>query len=163
MNNSKSEMDPKAKAITRLFSLLLIGAIVGIVVSITSLGFLYARVGGLESIQNVWGAFSTNFMLKTIIICMNLSMLFGLIWSYRNDFKKTKSPFLLGLMLFLVVLFVQSLLSLPILNLIISVVTIGIRSGFSYVLLAYQSAIFDIIAHFFGTIALIILFYLSNE
>lgn len=161
--NNKSEMDTKAKVITRLFILLLIGGIVGIVVSITSLGFLYARVGGLESIQNVWVAFSTNFALKTIIICMNLSMLFGLIWSYRSDFKKTKSPFLLGLMLFLVVLFVQSLLSLPILNLITSIVTIGVRSGFSYVLLAYQSAIFDIIAHFFGTIALIILFYLSNE
>ena len=163
MNNDKSEMDPKAKALTRLFILLLIGAIVGIAVSVMSLGFLYAKVGSIGSIQNVWGAFSTNFTLKTIIICMNLSMLFGLIWSYRSDFKKTRSPFLLGLILFLLVLFVQSLLSLPILDLITSIVTIGVRSGFFYVLLAYQSAIFDIIAHFFGTIALIILFYLSNE
>lgn len=155
--------DPRTKSLMLLFILLLIGALIGIAVSIGSLTFLYSKISNSEEIRSIWQAFSTNFSIETIIICMNLSLLLGLLWSYRSDFKKTKSPFLLGLILFLLVLFVQSLLSLPILNLIISVVTIGARQGFFYVLLTYQSAVFNIIAHFFETIALIILFYLSME
>ena len=149
------------KTLLMLFMLLVAGTIIGIIVSIISLSALYEKVGQSEKIAEIWSSFSTNFTIETIIVCINLVLLIALIWSYRSDFKKTKSPFILGLIVFFLVLLIQSLLSLPLLNLLTSVVTIGARQGLFYILLGYQSAIFSIIAHFFETIALIILFYLS--
>jgi len=163
MKKENVEKDPRTKGIIMLFVYLVIGAIIGLFVSFGSLAILYKRVGGLDNVQIIWGAFSTNFTIATIIICLNLSLLIGLLLSYRKDFKKTQSPFLLGLIIFLLVLLIQSLLSLPILNILISVITIGSQRGFVNILLTYQSAIFSIIATFFETIALIILFHLSNE
>ena len=158
-----ADKDPKVKAILMLFILLIVGVIIGLIVSFGSLGILQRRIGDIDTIRLIWGAFSTNFIIDSIIISMNLTLLSGLFWSYKNSFKKTQSPFLLGLILFITVLFIQSFLSLPILNVLISIMTIGAKQGFTNILLTYQSAIFSIIAHFFETIALIILFHLSNE
>ena len=163
MQKINSDKDPKVKAILMLFTLLIIGVIIGLIVSFGSLGILQRRIGDINTIRIIWTAFSTNFIIDSIIICMNLTLLLGLFWSYKNDFKKTQSPFLLGLILFIVVLLIQSFLSLPILNVLTSVITIGAKQGFTNILLTYQSAIFSIIAHFFETIALIILYHLSNE
>ncbi len=151
------------KTILLLFTLLVIGAIIGLIVSFASLAFLQRRIGSIQEYRAVWDAFKTNFTFDTILICMNLSLLSGLLWGYKRDYKQTKSPFLLGLVLFLLVLLVQSLFSLPILNLFISLIEIGVKQGFVYTLLAYKSSIFGMLAHFFETVALIILFYLSRE
>ncbi len=151
------------KTILVLFALLLIGAIIGLLVSFGSLAILQRRIGSIQEYRAIWDSFKTNFTFDTIIICMNISLLSGLLWGYKNDYKQTKSPFLLGLVLFLLVLLVQSLLSLPILNLIIALIEIGVKQGFVYMLLAYKSSIFGMLAHFFETVALIILFYLSRE
>ena len=150
MMNNKPKMDPKAKALTILFMLLIIGALLGIVLSLISLGFLKNRFVSIEGARVIWRVFADNYMLGTIIICMNLSLLLGLLGSYINSFRRTKSSFLLGLVLFLCVLFVQSLLSLPFLGILLT------NSG-------YQSGIFNILPNMFETIALIILFYLSME
>lgn len=163
MEKENKAKDPRTKSIIMFFVYMVIGVIVGLIVSYVSLSFLYRRVGSLESVQSVWGAFSTNFTIETIIICLNLVLLIGILRSYYKDFKNTQSPFLLGLIIFLSVLVIQSFLSLPILNIFISVITIGVRQGFANVLLTYQSAIFSIMSKFFETIALIILFHLSNE
>ena len=159
----KNELDPKTKAILFIFVLLVIGAIVGIIISNVSLGFLQEKIGDRPTIRTYWSAFSSNYTLVTIVICMNLSLLVGLLSSYVSSFRKTKSNFLLGLVLFLGVLFAQSLLSLPILDLILLIGTINPQIGFSCILLSYQSVIFPILANMFETIALIILFYLSME
>ncbi len=163
MKKYEEESDLQRRTLLLLFTFLLIGAIIGLFVSFGSLALLQRRIGSIQEYQTIWYAFRTNFTIDTIVICMNLSLLSGLLLGYRRDYKKTHSPFLLGLVLFLIVLFVQSLLSLPILNLIISLVEIGMRQGFVYILLAYKSSIFGIIAHFFETLALMILFYLSHE
>jgi hypothetical protein len=163
MKKSIVEKDPKTQSIIRLFLCLIIGVIIGLVISIGSLAVLQNRVGSISEIRSIWPAFSTNFTIETIIICMNLSLLIGLLAGYRSDFRKTNSPFLLGLILFILVLIIQSFLSLPILNLIISLITIGARQGFFYILLTYKASIFSIIAHFFETVALIILFHLGSE
>ena len=154
---------PEKKAILFLFALLVIGAVIGLFVSFGSLAMLQRRIGSVQEYRAIWDSFKTNFTFDTIIICMNLSLLSGLLWGYKNDYNQTKSPFLLGLILFLLVLLVQSLLSLPILNLFISLIEIGVKQGFVYTLLAYKSSIFGMLAHFFETVALIILFYLSRE
>jgi len=150
------------KALIILFAILIIGAIIGLFVSFGSLGLLQRRVGPIGEIQPFWNSFKLNFTLDTIIICMNISLLTGLLLTYKRDYKKTQSPFLLGLVVFLFVLLVQSFLSLPILNLIVSIVEIG-RQGALNVFLTYKSSIFGILSHFFETIALMILFYLSKE
>ncbi|HMA83442.1 MAG TPA: hypothetical protein VKP59_04355 [Candidatus Thermoplasmatota archaeon] len=145
-----------------IFAFLIIGAIIGLFVSFGSLAILQNRAGSIDEISPFWDSFRLNFTIDTLIICMNISLLLGLLLTYKKDYKKTKSPFLLGLVLFLLVLFVQSLLSLPILNLIVSIVEIG-RQGALNIFLTYKSSIFGILSHFFETVALIILFYLSRE
>ena len=157
------EDNPQNKAIIMLFIILFVGVIIGLVVSFGSIGLLQRRMGSIEDIRPFWDAFRVNFTLDTIVICMNLTLLFGLLWSYKKDFKQTQSPFVLGLIVFLFVLFIQSLLSLPILNLIVSLLEIGVKQGAAYIFLAYKSSIFGILSHFFETVALIILYYLSRE
>lgn len=93
---------------------------------------------------------------------MNLSLLSGLLFTYKKDYDQTQSPFILGLILFLFVLLVQSLLSRPIINLLVSIIEIG-KQGVLNIFLTYKSSIFGILSHFFETIALIILFNLSRE
>ncbi len=153
---------PQNKAIILLFTLLIIGVIIGLFVSFGSLAILQRRAGNIDEIAQFWSAFRLNFTLDTIIICMNLSLLSGLLVTYKKDFKKTQSPFILGLILFLLVLLVQSLLSLPILNLLVSIIEIG-KQGALNIFLTYKSSIFGILSHLFETIALIILFNLSKE
>ena len=163
MKKSSDEKDPRIQGMISLFIFLAIGVIIGLIISYGSLAIIQRRIGSIDSLQSIWHAFSTNFIIETIIISMNLSLLIGLLLSYRKDFRQTQSPFLLGLILFLLVLVFQSLLSLPVLDIIISIISIGARQGIANIFLTYQSAIFSIIAHFFETIALIILFHLSHE
>jgi len=163
MKKSSHEKDPRIQGMITLFIYLAIGVIIGLIISYGSLAIIQRRIGSLDTVKAIWPAFSNNFIIETIIISMNLSLLTGLLISYRKDFRQTQSPFLLGLILFLLVLVFQSLLSLPILDIIISIISIGARQGIANIFLTYQSAIFSIIAHFFETIALIILFHLSHE
>lgn len=150
MNEKQSGMDPKGKALVLLLVLLIVGAVVGIAISLISLNVAKGRIGLDETQRPVWRVFADNYMLGTIIISINLTLLLGLLWSYLHSYRRTKSNFLLGLVLFIGVLVLQTLLNLPL---------ISIMLGNS----AYQSGIFIILPNMFETIALIILFYLSME
>ena len=150
MNEKEPGMDPKGKALVLLLVLLIVGAIVGISISLISLNVAKGRIGLDETQRAVWRVFADNYMLGTIIISINLTLLVGLLWSYLQSFRRTKSNFLLGLVLFIGVLVLQTLLNLPL---------ISIMLGNA----AYQSGIFSILPNMFETIALIILFYLSME
>jgi hypothetical protein len=150
MKDVKPGRDPKAKALMILFALLALGAIIGVFISFASLGYIRGELASRGVIRGLWRIFFDNYILGTVIISMNLFLLLGLLGSYIHSFRKTRSSFLLGLVLFLSVLFVQSVLSLPLLN-----VMLGQTS--------YQSGLFSILPNMFETIALIILFYLSME
>jgi len=163
MLKTLEKYDPKIRAILQLFILLVIGAIIGLILSYGSLFVLQRRIGSVDEYRAIWNSFRTNFIIETMVISLNLTLLFGLFRTYLRDFRKKQSPFLFGLIIFLLVLFIQSLLNLPLLNILTSVISIGPQRGFAGILLSYQSAIFSIIANFFETIALIILFHLSNE
>lgn len=160
------KMDPKAKALMLIFILLLVGAVAGIIISKTSLGFLEYRIAqGARNVstQPYWPGFVNNYTMMTIIISMNLCLLIGLLVSYIKSFKITKSSFLLGLVLFLMVLFVQSLLSLPFLNILMNVSYLAPRLEITYLLASYQNVVVPMLANMFETIAIIILYYLSQE
>jgi hypothetical protein len=150
MNEKESGMDPKGKALVLLLVLLIVGAVIGIAISIISLNVARGRIGLNEAQRAVWRVFADNYMLGTIIISINLTLLLGLLWSYFQSYRRTKSNFLLGLVLFIGVLVLQTLLNLPLISIILGNST-------------YQSGIFTILPNMFETIALIILFYLSME
>jgi len=162
MKNVVKERHSQNNALIMLFVYIISGAIIGLFVSFGSLAILRNRSGSIVELSPFWDSFRLNFTLDTIIICVNIALLLGLLIAYKRDYKETQSPFLLGLVIFLLVLFVQSLLSLPILNMLVSIIEIG-RQGALNIFLTYKSSIFGIISHFFETMALMILFYLSRE
>ena len=168
MVEEKQKMDPKAKIMIILFLLLIIGVVVGFVISHYSLesvdnrtkativffkgDFTIRQMSQLNTpqAQAIWESFTETYTLVTIVICLNLAMLLGLLGVYLDGFRKTKSNFMLGLSMFLCVLFVQALFGLPALQLVFgqSLSDLGL---------------FHIIPNLFETIALIIFFYLSTE
>lgn len=161
--NDKPKMDPKAKAMLILFLLLVIGVIVGIIISVIGLRIIESQISNrindltgnsrnwvYQQVRQNFARFSQIYTLVTIVICMNIMMLLGLLHSYIKSFKETYSNFIMGLVIFLSVLFIQSFLSLPIVQHFIGQ-TIS------------DLGVVNVLPNLFETIALIILFYLGNE
>ncbi len=147
----KETMDPKTKAIAIIVLLLIIGTIVGLVISYASTEYVGQRVENLNrNLKQYLQALRDMYMLYTTIICINILLLLGLVGIYTDTFRKTKSSFIFGLLLFVSVLLVQAIISLPVLQ---------ASLGF----LRYIPSLFEILPNLFETIALIILLYLSME
>jgi hypothetical protein len=150
----KNKINPKTKAIAIIIVLLIIGCIVGLVISTISLEYARNKAnegfGTNPRLQMLINAFADIYTLATSIICINIFLLLGLLCIYGDALRKTKSSFIFGLLLFIGVLFVQSILSLPLLN-----------SFFSYG--GYNLNLYSILPNIFETIALVILSYLSME
>ena len=141
----KNEMDPKTKAIAIIILLLIVGMIVGLAVSRG--GMNYAKRQNPDINQRVLSLIGTLYTISISIFCINISLLLGLLWIYADSFRKTKSSFMLGLLLFIGVLFVQSILSL-----ILFPLSLG-----------ENLSLYGILPNMFETIALTILLYLSME
>ena len=154
-------MDPKAKAMLVLFLLLVIGVVIGLIISMVGLRAINSQISSRlndinaknwfsQQVKQNFARFSEIYTLVTVVISMNLMLLFGLLYSYIKSFRETYSNFIMGLILFLSVLFIQSFLSLPI-------VQHSVGQTIS------DLGIVNVLPNLFETIALIILFYLSNE
>lgn len=141
----KKQMDPKAKAIAIIIVLLIVGMIVGLVISRVSMNYAREKYQGAN--QRVLNLIGTLYALSMSILCINIALLLGLFWIYADSLRKTKSSFMLGLLLFIGVLFVQSILSL-----ILFPVSLG-----------ENLSLYGILPNMFETLALIILLYLSME
>ncbi len=141
----KKQMDPKAKAIAIIIVLLIVGMIVGLVISRVSMNYAREKYQGAN--QRVLNLIGTLYTLSMSILCINIALLLGLFWIYADSLRKTKSSFMLGLLLFIGVLFVQSILSL-----ILFPVSLG-----------ENLSLYGILPNMFETLALIILLYLSME
>ena len=141
----KKQMDPKAKAIAIIIVLLIVGMIVGLVISRVSMNYAREKYQGAN--QRVLNLIGTLYALSMSILFINIALLLGLFWIYADSFRKTKSSFMLGLLLFIGVLFVQSILSL-----ILFPVSLG-----------ENLSLYGILPNMFETLALIILLYLSME
>ncbi|RLF28550.1 MAG: hypothetical protein DRN05_03795 [Thermoplasmata archaeon] len=152
----KNRMDPKTKAIAVIIILLFVGLIVGLIISKASINYASKRFRErfgeiIPRIHIFIQAFVDIYIIATCIICINIFLLLGLLGIYIDSFRKTKSSFLLGLLLFIGILLVQSVLSLPILQ----TALVGY--------MGYSLSLFGILPNMFETIALIILLYLSME
>lgn len=163
MVENRPKMDPKTKAILLIFLLLIIGLVVGLIVSSITLSGVENRIDqkirGLEQsakqiiaqqIRENWRHFSEMYTLVTVIICMNLALLSGLLFNYIRTFRETYSNFIVGLILFLGVLFAQSFLSLPVMQ-------------YWFGQTITDIGLINVLPNFFETIALIILLYLGSE
>ena len=91
MLKSVEKYDPQVRAIIQLFILLLMGVIIGLILSYGSLAVLQRRIGSIDEYRATWNAFRTNFIIETIVISLNLTLLFGLFKTYLRDFKKTSA------------------------------------------------------------------------
>jgi len=138
-------IDPKTKAIVLIVVLLIIGAAAGFVLAKGSLRYAQRRSERVTEANRPY--LETLFTLSMIIICMNITLILGLLGVYVHTFQKTHSSFLVGLIVFIGVLLIQSILSLPI---------------FPTSLLE-SLTLFGILPNMFETIALTILLYLSME
>ena len=146
----------KTKFVVYLFLLLMVGTIVGAAMA------SYAFEKGKEQVEKRWGGpkppdplrdnrdFTFNFWGSIIFISINLFLLIGLLGIYVSTYWKTQSSFMLGLILFISVLAIQSFLSLPLLHTLFGFTSFGL--GF-----------FGVLPHMFETFALIILFLLSAD
>ena len=141
----KNKIDPKTKAIAIIIILLIVGMFVGLVISRASMN--YAREQNQDANQRVLNLIGTLYALSMSILCINIALLSGLFWIYVDSFRRTKSSFMLGLLLFIGVLFVQSILSL-----ILFPISLG-----------ENLSLYGILPNMFETLALIILLYLSME
>lgn len=141
----KNKIDPKTKAIAIIIVLLIVGMVVGLVISRVSMN--YAREKNQGANQRVLNLIGTLYALSMSILCINIALLSGLFWIYVDSFRRTKSSFMLGLLLFIGVLFVQSILSL-----ILFPISLG-----------ENLSLYGILPNMFETLALIILLYLSME
>lgn len=159
--NNKTRMDPKAKTMLVLFLLLVIGVLIGLIISTVGLKIIESQISNRlndlngknwvsQQVRQNFARFSEIYTLVTVVICMNIMLLLGLLYSYIKSFKETYSNFIMGLILFLSVLFIQSFLSLPIIQHFIGQ-TIS------------DLGVVNVLPNLFETIALIILFYLGNE
>ena len=141
----KNKIDPKTKAIAIIIVLLIVGMFVGLVISRASMN--YAKEKNQGTNQRVLNLIGTLYALSMSILCINIALLSGLFWIYVDSFRRTKSSFMLGLLLFIGVLFVQSILSLILLP----------------ISLGENLSLYGILPNMFETLALIILLYLSME
>lgn len=150
----KNTIDPKIKAVGSIVLLLIVGLITGLVISQISINYASDRIGRQysdnEKLNVLIRSYSDMYTLETTFICVNIFLLFGLLFLYIDTLRKTQSSFMMGLLLFIGVLLVQSILSLPILE-----------TALSH---AYHIPnLISVLPAMFETIALIILLYLSME
>ncbi|MFO8133834.1 MAG: hypothetical protein R6U10_07905 [Thermoplasmatota archaeon] len=146
------------KDITKAFALvallIVIGIVLGMVLSTVSLSLAKERAErrGWRPPQD--GELPAEFVLRyytaSIIITVNVMLLVGLLGVYLQAYAATGSSFMLGLMFFIGVLLVQSLLSLPLLHTLFGYTFFGLGP-------------FSILPHVFETMALVILIVLSME
>ena len=151
----QQKMDPKIKAMAIIIILLIVGLIVGLFLSHVSIQYarnkLSDQIGRIGDRYEIFlKAYADMYTLGTSVICINIFLLLGLLGIYIDSFRKTKSTFLFGLLLFIGVLFIQSVLSLPILQ---------SSLGFG----GFNLSLLGVLPNLFETIALVILLYLSME
>ncbi len=93
-------------------------------------------------------AYPSNIQL--VITLGNVVLLLGLLYIYLQNYRKLKSRFSLGLMMFAVVLLLQALTSTPI-----------IHSTMSY--FGHGTEILPVLADLFEFVALAVLLYISYK
>jgi hypothetical protein len=160
---SMKKMDPKSISILLLIILIVIGLFVGVVLSAGSINLANERVKEIDPEAEVDPVYP---FLGITIITINIFILCGLLYTHISIFKKTKSKFLIGLILFLCALLIKSLFAYATIQLLTiaevlkysteaSIANLNFSiTGFAGIILLY---------HMFEFFVVSIFFYVSRE
>jgi hypothetical protein len=161
---SLKRINPKTKAIATILGLVGIGILIGYVFSLFSLEIIFAELEKLPvQINQTRINRSVNYYTGAIIcLAVEILLLIGLLYVYFDSYRKTKSRFLIGLNLFILALFIRSILS------VISLHTtanefIRVSPYVSRTFLTPGFNELNFIVYIFEIIAISILLYLSME
>jgi len=158
------KISPKTKAIVTIFVLIVIGIITGYVISIFSLQIIITQVNKLPiQIDPIRINRSVNYYTGALIcLAVEIVILIGLLYVYYDSYQKTKSRFLIGLNMFILALFIRSILSVVSLH-TIATEYIQVSPYVSRTFLTPGFSALNFIVYAFEIIALSILLYLSME
>ena len=158
------ELNPKTKAIVTIFGLIIIGIIIGYLISIFNIEIIITELNKLPiQIDPIRIDRSVNYYTGALVcLFIEIVLLLGLFYVYFDSYRKTKSLFLIGLNVFILALLIRSILSVFSLQ---NIATEYIRVS-PYVNRTFLTPGFNelnFIVYIFEIIALSILFYLSME
>ncbi|HWR64016.1 MAG TPA: hypothetical protein VN365_06425 [Candidatus Thermoplasmatota archaeon] len=158
------KITPKTKALVTICVLIFIGIIIGYLLSIFSLQIIRAEIDELPiQVDPARITRSVNYYTGALIfLSIEIILLVGLLYVYYDSYRKTKSRFLIGLNMFIIVLFIRSILSVVSLH---SIATEYIRviPYVSRTFLTPGFSALNFILYIFEIVALSILLYLSME
>ena len=100
------KMNPKKVTILFITTLIIIGLFVGIILSVGSIYRANQRLQELDEDAKIRPGLP---FIGMTLVTINIFILIGLIYTHFTIYKKTKSKFLIGLILFLIALFIKSL------------------------------------------------------
>jgi MFS family permease len=171
MNENKlsNNLSPRVKSLILILSLLFLGLIIGIIVSTLSSPYMLEqieirppKIPEFELTEEIRSQIVSSFFIITTILCINITLLFGLLCVYIKTYRRTKSRYLVGFSLFIGVLLAKSIVflaaSTPLLSEYVRAAPgyIGVMRGSIFGPFAIYFTIFEIIA-------MCILLYLSTE
>lgn len=158
------KINPKIKAIVTILGLIIVGIILGYFISLYSLEIILTELNKLpiqiptirieRSVQYYTGA--------EICLAIQITLLIGLLYTYVDSYRKTKSRFLIGLNMFIIALLIRSILSVFSLH-NIATDYIRITPYVSRTFLTPGFTELNFIVYGFEIVALSILLYLSME
>lgn len=158
------KITPRTKALVTICVLIFIGIIIGYLISIFSLQIIRAEIDELPiQVDPTRITRSVNYYTGALIfLSIEIILLVGLLYVYYDSYRKTKSRFLIGLNMFIIVLFIRSILSVVSLH---SIATEYIRviPYVSRTFLTPGFSVLNFILYIFEIVALSILLYLSME
>jgi len=158
------KMNPKTKAIVTILGLIGIGIIIGYIISIFSLQIIITELDKLPiQIDPIRINRSVNYYTGALIcLTVQITLLIGLLYIYYDSYRKTKSRFLIGLNMFILALFIRSILAVVSLQNIANDF-IQVSPYISRTFLTPGFTELNFIVYTFEIIALSILLYLSME
>ena len=167
--NLENNLSPRVKSLIIIVSLLFLGLIIGIIISTLSSPYVLeqiesrpSKIPEFELTEETRNQIVSSYTTITTILCVNISLLFGLLYVYIRTYRRTKSRYLVGFSLFIGVLLAKSIAFLAASTPLLSE---SVRSAPGYVGVMRGSIFgpFAIYFTIFEIIAMCILLYLSNE
>jgi hypothetical protein len=155
-------INPKIKAIVIILGLIVLGIILGYVISLLSLEIIMTELDKLPiQIPSIRIDRSITYYTGALIcLAIQITLLIGLLYAYVDSYRQTKSQFLIGLNMFIIALLIRSILSVVSLH---NTATEYIRFTpfVSRTFLTLGFSELNFIVYAFEIIALSILLYLS--
>jgi hypothetical protein len=158
------KINQKTKAIVTIFGLIFLGIIIGYIISMFSLQIILSEVDQLPiQIDPTRINRSKNYYTGALIfLTIEITLLVGLLYVYYDSYRKTKSRFLIGLNMFIIALFIRSVLSVVSLH-TIATGYIKVIPYVSRTFLTPGFSVLNFVLYIFEIMAISILFYLSME